>query len=290
MKVRCASATTHPTNYQLLTINYQLSMILSSLQNPLVKQLRKLHQAKYRRQQDLFLLEGTHAIEEAVRVQYPLVTACCTWQWQERNPQLWQAIGAIGDRVEVVSLEVLQAVATTVNPDGIVATAPRSQMRAPAMPLKGLGIAVETLQDPGNLGTIVRTAAAAGVEGLWTSEDSVDLDHPKVLRASAGAWFRLPMAATPDVGELVHQCQQQGVQAIATSAKAPVTYWEVDWCRPTLILLGNEGAGLSDALTERADIQVKIPIAPGVESLNVAISAALIVYEACRQRSNCKMC
>jgi TrmH family RNA methyltransferase len=116
------------------------------------------------------------------------------------------------------------------------------------------------------------------------SGDSVDLDHPKVLRASAGQWFRLDMAVSEDLRATVQQSQQAGMQIIATLPSASLTYWEIDWRKPSLILLGNEGAGLSPELAAMADTQVKIPLTPGVESLNVAIAAALMLYEAQRQK------
>jgi RNA methyltransferase, TrmH family len=258
--------------------------MLTSIQNSLVKQIRKLHQTKYRQQQQLCLLEGTHLIAEALATNYPLITICCTTSWQTRYPELWQQLDQQTSRTEVVSEEVLKALATTVHPDGIVAIAPSRPTVPLMLPHSGLGFALETVQDPGNLGTIIRTATAAGVEGLWVSADSADLDHPKVLRASAGAWFRLPMAVSPDLKSLVQQCRQGGVQVVATSAKADTTYWQIDWCRPSIVLLGNEGAGLSPELSALADRSTRIPMSGGVESLNVALSAALIAYEANRQR------
>lgn len=262
--------------------------MLTSLQNPLVKQIRKLHQPKGRRDQGLFLLEGTHLLEEALSVGYPLVTICYTSTWCDRHESLWQQLQHRGERVELVSPEVLKAIATTVNPDGIIATARRPSFAPPLdlTPSIRLGLALETLQDPGNLGTILRTAAATGVERLWLSEDSVDLDHPKVLRSSAGQWFRLPLAVTPDLKQVVRECQAQGMQVVATMPLAERTYWELDWQQPTLILLGNEGAGLSEDLASLADAQVRIPLSGGVESLNVAIATALLLYEAQRQKLN----
>ncbi len=258
--------------------------MLTSLQNPLVKQLRKLHRAKERQKQQLFLLEGTHLLEEACAVDLPLVTLCCTPDWLTGHSPLWQQASAQAERAEIVSPEVLGAIATTVTPDGVVATAARGHVHAPLIAPVGLGLALECLQDPGNLGTVIRTAAAASVEGIWISADSVDLDHPKVLRASAGQWLRSPLSVSPNLQADVSRCQQQGMQVIATLPKADLTYWQVDLRQPTLFLMGNEGAGLSAQLAEQADLQVKIPLAPGVESLNVAIATALLLYEAQRQR------
>lgn len=258
--------------------------MLTSTHNPLVKQIRTLHNAKGRHQQKLFLLEGTHLLEEACAVDYPLVTICCTPQWLQGHQQLWLDATQRCQRAEVVSESVLKAIATTVQPAGVVATANRLPFyQSPSLPVS-VGLALETLQDPGNLGTIIRTAAAVGADGLWLSADSVDLDNPKVLRSSAGQWFRLPMAISNNLLDLVDQCHNQGIQVVATLPKASLSYWEIDWRAPTLILLGNESAGLSSELVLRADRQVKIPLMPGVESLNVGITAALMLYEAQRQR------
>jgi TrmH family RNA methyltransferase len=255
--------------------------MLTSLQNSLVKQIRKLHSSKERHKQELFLLEGTHLLEEACAVNYPLEVVCCTEKWQATHSALWEQACSKCDRTLIVSEEVLSAIATTVQPDGVIATAKRSDTMQ--VPFTGLLLALETVQDPGNLGTMIRTAAAASASGLWLSADSVDLDNPKVLRASAGQWFRLPMAVSADLKDTVTLAKQAGMQIVATLSSATLTYWQVDWRKPTLILLGNEGAGLSASLAAMADLEVRIPLNPGVESLNVAIAAALMLYEAQRQ-------
>ena len=258
--------------------------MLTSIQNPLVKEIRKLHSSKGRREQQLFLLEGTHLLEEASVAKYPLETVCATPEWVEQHDRLWEQIGSLADRTELVSEKVLESIATTVQPDGIIATAPR--IATPPTEISTLGIALETIQDPGNLGAIVRTAAAANADGLLVSADSADLDHPKLLRASAGAWFKLPMAVTPDLTAEVSRYKNRGMQILATVADASLTYWEVDLRVPTLIVLGNEGSGLSEELRSLADRQIQIPLSRSVESLNVSIAAALILYEAQRQRSD----
>ncbi len=259
--------------------------MITSLQNPLVKQMRKLHRAKERREQNLFLLEGTHLLEAACEVGFTLATLCFTPQWQQRYPQLWENASRLAKRAEVVTPEVLEAIATTVHPDGVLATATRLLEKSPSLTHWHLGLLLECLQDPGNLGTLIRTAAATEIDGIWLSEDSVELDNPKVLRSSAGAWFRVPLAVTSNLSDLVKSYQRQGVQVIATRSQAARTYWQVDFTRPTLILLGNEGAGLSAELLSLADQTVSIPLAGNVESLNVAIAAALLLYEAKRQHA-----
>ncbi len=256
--------------------------MLTSVQNPLVKNLRKLQRAKYRQEQQIFLLEGTHLLEEACAAGWPLMTVCFTPEWQQNHPGLLTQFGA-AVHLQVVSPQVLQAIATTVHPDGVIAVA---RSRPPeTLQLRSLGLVLETIQDPGNLGTMIRTAAAAGAEGVLLSVDCVDLENPKVLRASAGQWFRLPMAVSPNLVQDLRVYQQQGWQLVATLPEAPQDYWAIDFGQPTLILLGNEGAGLSESLIALADQQARIPLQQGVESLNVAIAAALLLYEAQRQRS-----
>ncbi|NEP40352.1 MAG: RNA methyltransferase [Okeania sp. SIO2H7] len=256
--------------------------MLTSLQNPLVKQARKLHQSKGRKNQQLLLLEGTHLLEEAFANSYPLETVFCTDRWQEKHRQLWEDLSQHAARVELVSPKVLEAIATTVNPDGAIATAPQKAKDSPIV--TSLGLALETIQDPGNLGTIIRTATATDTEGLLLSSDSADLDHPKVLRASAGAWFKLPMGVTVDLAGQLNRYRQQGMQVVAAVPNAQLSYWEINLREPTIILLGNEGTGLSEKAIALADKKISIPLSRGIESLNVAISAALILYEAQRQR------
>lgn len=258
--------------------------MLTSLQNPLVKQLRKLQQARERQRQHQFLLEGTHLIQEALAVDYPLQTVCHTEAWQARYPVLWAQISQRAARVEVVSPAVLAAIATTVHPDGVVAVASQEQWPLSVPRAPSLGLLVDTLQDPGNLGTLIRTGVAAGAAGLWLSPNSVDPYHPKVLRASAGLWFRLPLTVVPDWRSAIADWQAQGIQIVATSPTAMLPYWQADFRSPTLIWVGNEGAGLSESLVALADQQVKIPHFGPVESLNVAIVAALMLYEVQRQR------
>lgn len=258
-------------------------MMITSLQNPLVKSVRKLHQAKARRQQQRFLLEGTHLLEESLAAAYPIELLCYTEIWQQRHADLWRALAHHATAIHAVSPAVMTALATTVQPDGVVAVAP---LQPPSpRPVQRLALAAETLQDPGNLGTLIRTAVAAQADGLWLSADSVAPSHPKVLRASAGQWFRLPMATVPDLTHPIQTWRAAGIQVVGTRLQGGVPYWAVDFTQPTVILLGNEGAGLSPALQDLATTWATIPMAGAVESLNVAVSAALLLYEARRQQA-----
>lgn len=273
--------------------------MITSTQNQLVKLFRKLHASKYRHELELSLLEGSHLIEEALTSGCMLETFCYTEDWCDRYPELYEQALQRSDRVELVSESVLTAMATTVKPDGVVATIVRrihantnlttvqsgvKSSHTNSWAMNSFGLALSRIQDPGNVGTLIRTAAAAGVDGLWVSQDSVELDHPKVMRSSAGQWFRLPMRTVEDLGHQILEAKQAGMQVVTTMPKADRTYWDVDFTQPTLVVMGNEGAGLSPEIADLADVPVKIPLARGVESLNVAIAASIILYEVQRQR------
>ena len=258
--------------------------MLTSPKNPWVKQLRRLHQAKYRRSQQQFLLEGTHLVQEAIAVQCPLAAVCATPDWQRRHSTLWAKLQSGSDRQELVSPEVLRAIATTSTPDGVVAIAPQQPYQHFDDTPPRLGIAVEGLQDPGNLGTLIRTAAAVGSDGLWLNDSSVDLTHPKVLRASAGQWFHVPKYMTANLSTRIATWQNGGCQVLATAAAGAIPYWDIDFNRPTVLVLGNEGAGLSPQIKAAASQVISIPMTNGVESLNVGVAAAVILFEALRQR------
>lgn len=259
------------------------NIILTSTKNPLIKQVRKLHSAKERNKQNMLLLEGTNLVEAAYQVDYKLDIIFYTDRWQENHMALCRKIAEKKIKTQQVSLEVLTAIATTVSPDGVVAIAPRAIAQTPNIAQTNLSIALDRLQDPGNLGTIIRTAAATMLDGLWLSENSVDIYNPKVLRASVGEWFKVPMGTHQNLAELVEQHQQTNIQVVATTSQATRNYWDIDFTRPTLLLLGNEGAGLSSDLLEIADERVTIPLSNKVESLNVAVATALLLYEAQRQ-------
>lgn len=262
----------------------ELPALITSLHNPLVKQIRQLHQTKGRREQGYLLLEGTHLVETALEQLGGLPLVCYTPAWQRKYPQLAQQIQTQSPRPVPVSSAVLAALATTVNPDGVVAVLKSQDLSLSPAPALSLGLVLENLQDPGNLGTILRTCAATGVAGVWFTPEGVDWENPKVLRASAGAWFQVPRQELVAPLTQIQQLKAQGLQAIATTPRASRTYWEADFQKPTLLLLGNEGQGLSSDLTAIADQQVSIPQLGGVESLNVAIAASLLLYEVQRQR------
>jgi TrmH family RNA methyltransferase len=262
---------------------------ITSRRNPLVGRFRALHQAKGRREQGLLLLEGTHLLQELLKRQLAPAQVLATPAWIARHTALWERLSVA---VQPVAEEVLAAVASTEHPDGVVMSLP-----AAALPeAKGAAafvLALDQIQDPGNLGTLLRTALAAGVQQVWQG-GGADPHQPKVLRAAAGAALALPLARDPDRNGLIARLEQArlaGHQLVATlvmagpsSESEPIPYWQLDWTQPTVLMLGNEGAGLHPELAALATHRVTIPHSAAVESLNVAVAAGPVLLERWRQQ------
>ncbi len=256
--------------------------MITSLQNNTIKQMRRLQGLAGRRDQKRFLVEGTHLVEEAIQSKWPLESIFFTPDWESKNERLASQLRRHPNYI-AVSDQVLRSVATTENPDGVIGIGTEQPETTLAMETIHLGIAAERLQNPDNLGALIRSAVAADAQGVWLGEGSVDGSNPKVLRASVGQWFRSPPRSLP-LAPWLAKCRENSIQLLGTAPHG-TCFWEVDLTRPTIFVLGNEGSGLSDAIRASLDAMVSIPMAPQVESLNVAVAGALLLYEAKRQRS-----
>jgi TrmH family RNA methyltransferase len=263
--------------------------LISSRRNPLVRQLRQLHDGRGRREHGLLLLEGSHLLQEVIRLRLRPRHLLATDRWLQAHQPL-VAVLPPSCALHRVTDAVLQAVATTQHPDGVVATL-EPPAASPGLLDSGaerFWLVLDTIQDPGNLGTLMRTALAAGVGSLWLA-DGADPFQPKVLRASAGAALALPLwrgSRAELVERLVQLRDRQGVQLLATvpPEQGGQPYWQRDWTGPTALLLGSEGAGLGPDLQALASQRVSVPHSAAVESLNVAVAAAPLLLERLRQQ------
>src|SRR6185503_3169669 len=166
----------------------------------------------------------------------------------------------------------------------LLAQRPQADLAKTLAASRPLLVGLDAVQDPGNFGTIVRTAEAAGAHGILALQGSVDAFAPKTLRSAMGSAFRLPIVTELTGEELLTACRQAGICVVAADVEAELNYTEFDWRQPALLLLGNEGRGVNEVLLSGCDGSVRIPLHPPVESLNVAASAAVILFEAARQR------
>ena len=254
--------------------------VLTSLQNPWIKQLRRLQQSAERQTQQRFLCEGTHLLQEAIATRWPIDAILFTQEWSDKNTVLMESFPPKSQQ-QLISPQILNHLATTEHPDGVIAIA-KFREHSPQSEKLTLGLAVEAIQEPGNLGALIRAAVATGADGIWMSPECVDPFHPKVLRASAGQWFRHSTTSIA-LPPWIEDCRSRSIQVLAAAASGR-SYWSFDLTKPTVFLLGNEGAGLSSSIVKLADEVISIPMASGVESLNVGTAGALLLYEAVRQR------
>jgi TrmH family RNA methyltransferase len=256
---------------------------ITSPHNPTIKLACRLHQAEERARQSKFLVEGPHLIQEALQAHWPVETIF----YEAGNDELWRTVLDLASSsgrilLQPVSREVLRKLSTTDSMCPILGIALNQVAPTPKPSPVDLAIAAESLQDPGNLGSLIRIAAAADLGPVVLGRSSVDPTNPKVLRSSAGLWFRNPPLFVDLEGWVAFQ-KQHGVQILAAAADGE-SLWRIDLTHPTVFLLGNEGAGLSDAVRNLATKSIAIPMNSKVESLNVSVSGALLAYEAKRQR------
>jgi len=279
-------ATTDPSEFSAAAAG-----LITSRRNPLVARLRDLHTPRGRRRQGEILLEGTHLLEEALGLGLMPSLVLATPGWLTAHGPLAAALPP-ATVLRPASVEVLAAAASTEHPDGVLATLPPPPPPGGSdTPPPDFVLALAGLQDPGNLGTLLRTALAAAVQQVWL-EEGADPWQPKVLRASSGAALALPprrLGAGALADELA-AARRRGLQVLAAVLPSPrwpdpLPYWQRDWTRPTVLLLGNEGRGLAGELAPVVDGAVTIPHHPALESLNVAVAAAPLLLERWRQRS-----
>jgi len=257
---------------------------IRSRTNPAVKRLRLL---KEKGDGDLLLLEGPKLVEEALAAGAALVEAAVTPRAvsRPRVAAVVSALGRAGIVVRQVDDAVLGALSEAETSQGLLAVA-----RRPAVDEKSLFrgrplvLVAAGVQNPGNVGALVRTAEAAGATGAYLAAGCADPFSWKALRGSMGSAFRLPVVRGLEVKEALARVRQRGLTVIAAATGGETPYEDVDLTGPAAILVGSEGSGLAPDWERAADRRVRIPMAPPVESLNVGVAAALLLFEAARQR------
>jgi TrmH family RNA methyltransferase len=256
---------------------------ISSRQNALVKQFRDVAQGVVA---DAMLLDGDHLIQEALASGVDVNVAA----FSERlaDSRLAVRLQSAGTRVVVVANAVIDAMSPVRSPTGVVAIAqrPAAGLQDALAKSPALVLMLHDVQDPGNVGAVVRAAEGCGATGVVCSEHTADPFGWKALRGSMGSTFRLPLAIHQALPAAIAAARTSGLRIFATTARGGRSLPECDLRAPAAILLGGEGGGLPADLVDAADATLTIPMQPPVESLNVAIAAALVVYEAARQRQS----
>lgn len=288
--------------------------MITSTGNARIKAVSALvKKAKLRREQKLFIVEGPKMFAElpVSHLRETYVSESFIKQQGERAERLLS-----GCRYEIVSDDVMKYMSDTQTPQGVLAVAEQFSYTLEEV-LGGFGIAgaalaegagaadgaahaedaaagnrqpvphlmlLETLQDPGNLGTILRAGEGAGITGVVMNEATADIYNPKVIRSTMGSIYRVPFVYVKDWKGAIEEVKSRGIRLYAAHLKGTGSYEEQDYTKPTGFFIGNEANGLTDETADMADCYVKIPMAGKVESLNAAIAASVLMFETARQR------
>lgn len=241
--------------------------IIRSKANSLIKQTKKLHQKKYRKES--YLIEGWHLLEEAEKSGAVIEQIFVTEEEVDRLAKM--------DKVRVVSSEVLADLTDSVTPQGVVAQLALPKQGLPEQ-LLGKFLVLEDVQDPGNVGTMIRTADAAGFDAVFISEKSADIYNLKVLRSMQGSHFHLPVYRVK-MQDLMERFKTTQIPVFATTlSKESVDYKQITPPSSFALVMGNEGQGISAYMTQEADQLVHISMPGQAESLNVAVAAGILLF------------
>ena len=268
---------------------------VSSLRHPLLRRFREAWRRGELTEDGCCAVEGQHLLEEAFRSPVEVVALLASQsaeaqlaRFEAANPSAGSGqVGRI--RSYVTSDRIFRALAPTETPQGLaalvrLATPPLEEALSRPSHGAGLAVALIGLQDPGNLGTILRSLEAFGGAACLLGPDSVSPYNPKAVRASAGSLFRVPVYRGVASDKILDLARRHGLQAVALAPRASLALNQLDLTKPTVFFIGREGSGLPDDLLKQADRVARIPLAAGVESLNAAMAASLALYEAARQR------
>ncbi|MFN2543414.1 MAG: TrmH family RNA methyltransferase [Actinomycetota bacterium] len=255
--------------------------LITSVRNPRVADAVKLKKRAFRERDRRFLVEGAQAVGEALAG--PGLSTLFVSGPNGDQPLVSRAERA-GTATFEVSGGVMEHLTSTVTPPGLVGVSRFVDVGMPDVASASLACILYAVRDPGNAGTVLRSADAAGAEAVVFSTSSVDVYNPKAVRSSAGSLFHVPVVRDAEIHEAVDAFRQGGATVYAAAAHAEGDLYSLDLSRPSVFLFGNEAWGLPDDVVSLADATVRVPIAGAAESLNLAAAATLCLFEAARQR------
>ncbi len=256
--------------------------MISSTSNPQVKRLSQLQKkGKARNEEKVFIVEGLRMFVEVPEERVEKVYVSESFYNKKKQDLNLQNLP-----YEILSDSVFQHVSDTKTPQGVLCVVKqRSYDVNELLNVENpLFMVLDNLQDPGNLGTIVRTAEGAGVDAVFLSKESVDIFNPKTIRSTMGSIYRMPVVYVEDLLELLDVFREKGIKSYAAHLEGKKSYDQECYKTGSAILIGNEGNGLRDEVSNKADIWVQIPMKGQVESLNAAIAASVLMFEVARQR------
>ena len=262
-------------------------MHITSRDNSLLRQVRAVRDGKI---EELIFIEGLRLCEEAQRSNLEIEAVVVSEELlrKERAAAAIEELSRVSKRVATVSEKLLESVSYTKTPQGIIVLAQRpeaSEQRLTAsLDANSLLVVLHQINNPVNVGVILRTAEAAGATGVITTSNTSDPFSPKSLRGAMGSAFRLPIWTGVPFDELIVWCRKRGIATVCADVDATTSYSKIDWTGPTALVLGPESTGLTLEELETADQRVSIPMKGDAESLNVSVAAGILLFEAARQR------
>ena len=253
---------------------------IRSKDNKIWKRCEQLTMRKYRDRSGLYLIEGENLLDEAIRNHVRIETVLVREDCQKALPP------EAADKAFLLDARLFDKLAQTVTSQGILAVVAKAEVRTEDfIGLPGSNfIVLDRLQDPGNIGTILRTADAAGYRLAILMKGTADVYAPKVVRAATGSLFRMPVVSMASTEELVEFTRAAGKKLTATCLDAQRCYYDEDLTHDIALVIGNEGSGVAPALIESSELRIKIPMQGNIESLNAAVAAGVLMYEAMRGR------
>ena len=261
--------------------------VISSAANPLVRRVRLLADRKHRRRESAFVVQGIQPVWQAVEAGSDVEVLIVAPDLL-RHPGATAMVAdqeAAGVRVARLSGELFGRISDRDAPSGLAAIVRAAPVALAGLPVGAgsLFVALHSAGNPGNLGTIIRTASAAGAAGVILIGPSADPYDPAAVKASMGALFTVPVATAAPAAEFLDWARAGGVRVAATSARGSVTCWDADLRLPLAVLLGSEGSGLPEDVLDAADQRVAIPMTGTAESLNLSVAAGILLYEVRRR-------
>ena len=260
---------------------FDLGPTINSPHNDKVRWVKSLQRRKVRHLERRFVVEGVRLLEDALKA--GCVPVLVLWNSEEalsrRAEALLQRLLGLTPEVYPVGSHIIKLLSDTVTPQGLVAVFPFVELEPVR---RELVLILDGIQDPGNFGTLLRSAEAAGVDQVILAPGTVDVFNPKVVRAGGGAHFRLPLAQQSWT-EI--QATVRGLRTRLADTRSRLAYYAVDWRCPAALIVSNEGAGPSAEASKLAAERVAIPMRGGVESLNVSVAGSIILFEAARQKA-----
>jgi TrmH family RNA methyltransferase len=259
---------------------------ITSRDNSLLRLARSVREGK---STELIFVEGLRLCEEALRSELSLDAVIVSDQLaaKEKAAPLLEQLANNSARVAIVSEKLLESVSYTKTPQGIIVLAGRpqtTQEHFAASQQDALVVVMHRLNNPVNVGSILRTAEAAGATGVIATQNTADPFSPKALRGAMGSAFRLPVWFGASYSEAISWCATRSIQTICADVHAATNYEEVDWVKPSALILGPESNGLSQSEIDEAGMAVRIPMEGPAESLNVAVATGILLYDAVRKR------